>query len=251
LLAQHQYNEELLNLTNAERAAAGVPPLRLSTQLGQAAQAHAADMARNRTLSHQGSNGSSMVDRIEATGYDYRAIGENVACGNDSPAATIRQWMNSPGHRQNMLSPDFTEIGFGYADQGGSCTPYWAQVFGTPLQATQPPTPTPPAQAGPILAEQGSLNDTDGSLSDGSRFDMYQFEGRAGQLVTVRMSSAQFDTYLLVLDQAGTVLAQNDDVGPNDTNSVLSVTLPESGTYQVYANAYDANGRGTYELTVE
>ncbi|MEO0541322.1 MAG: CAP domain-containing protein, partial [Cyanobacteria bacterium P01_A01_bin.105] len=79
LLAQHQYNEELLNLTNAERAAAGVPPLRLSTQLGQAAQAHAADMARHRTLSHQGSNGSSMVDRIEATGYDYRAIGENVA----------------------------------------------------------------------------------------------------------------------------------------------------------------------------
>jgi uncharacterized protein YkwD len=138
ILAQSRFDAQLLQLTNAQRRQAGLPALRLSSQLGQAAQAHAQDMARNNIFSHTGSNGSSMVDRVKATGYSYSAIAENIAAGDPNPEATIRQWMNSPGHRRNILNRNYTEIGFGYvAAPNTRYRHYWVQVFGTPRNARQ------------------------------------------------------------------------------------------------------------------
>ncbi|MEL6136100.1 MAG: CAP domain-containing protein [Cyanobacteria bacterium J06628_6] len=259
-LAQAPDTDELLRLTNAERAAIGLSPLRLSAELGDAAQAHAEDMARRGELSHTGGDGSSMGDRIDATGYRYRAAGENVACGSARGSATLQQWMGSPGHRQNILNPDFTEIGFGQADGQGHCSPYWVQVFGTPLtpSASVPEsTPAPESASEPVaeidtvlLSTQGSLSEDDPTLSDGSRIDEYRFEGEVGQVVTIQLSSTEFDTYLIVIDGEGAVLAQNDDVSQDDTNSAVTLTLPTTSTYTVLANAYDATGRGRYQLTV-
>ena len=127
------FENELLKLTNLERQKVGLPPLKLSSQLTRAAQSHAGDMARNNYFSHTGLNGSSMVDRAKGTGYKYSALGENIAAGKATPEGTIRQWMNSSGHRDNILNPRFTEIGFGYANAPNSpYRHYWVQVFGKP-----------------------------------------------------------------------------------------------------------------------
>jgi len=140
-----QYDAELLQLTNAERQTAGLSPLGLSSQLGQAAQAHAEDMANNNYFSHTGLNGSQPSNRVDATGYVWYYVGENIAAGYSTPAETIQQWMDSQGHRENILSPNYTEIGFGYAysvtnDYGY----YWVQVFGTPQSSGEVTTPTDP-----------------------------------------------------------------------------------------------------------
>jgi len=125
------YDAELLRLTNAERQNAGLPALTLSSQLGQAAQNHAEDMANNNYFSHDGLNGSTAGDRIRVTGYSYRAWGENISVWRATPSETIQGWMNSEGHRKNILGSNFTEIGFGYAySQSSDYGHYWVQVFG-------------------------------------------------------------------------------------------------------------------------
>ena len=132
---QSRFDAELLQLTNEERRKAGVPALQLSPQLDRAAQGHAEDMVRNNFFSHTGSNGSTLVTRVGAAGYAYSFAGENIAAGGATPAQTIQQWMNSPGHRQNLLSRNFTQIGFGYVSAPSTAYGhYWVQVFGTPTR---------------------------------------------------------------------------------------------------------------------
>ena len=128
---------DIFNLTNSERANAGCPPLRLNAQLTQAAQGHAADMALNDFFSHTGSNGSSPWNRINATGYQFASAGENIAAGYSTPQAAMNGWMNSPGHRANILNCAFQDIGVGYYYRNpdpGQVTyrHYWVQVFARP-----------------------------------------------------------------------------------------------------------------------
>lgn len=123
--------QDLLRLVNAERQRVNAPPLALNDKLTAAAQRHAQDMATNRRMSHDGFDGSTMGSRIDATRYRWSTIGENVAMGQPTAAAVMSDWMNSPGHRQNILNPAFTELGIGQATEGGRI--YWAQVFGRPL----------------------------------------------------------------------------------------------------------------------
>jgi uncharacterized protein YkwD len=122
--------QEVVNIVNHERGKAGLSPLRIHSQLNAAAQAHSNDMARNDFMSHTGSDGSSMGDRIKRHGYNFRTAGENVAAGQRSPQDVMRSWMNSPGHRQNILNPNFRDIGVGYAQGGGRFGIYWTQKFG-------------------------------------------------------------------------------------------------------------------------
>ncbi len=132
IIAQSAYDAELLRLTNAERQRAGVSPLRLSSQLGQAAQNHAVDMAQYGYFDHQGRDGSQPGDRVSALGYQFSYVGENIAAGSASPDQTVQQWMNSPGHRRNILNPNYREIGFGYSTAPNPYRHVWVQVFGTP-----------------------------------------------------------------------------------------------------------------------
>jgi len=127
------FETQLLRLTNLERQKQGLAPLKLSAQLSRAAQLHGTDMATNNYFSHTGRNGSSLGDRVKAIGYKYSRVGENIAAGRSTPEGTMKQWMNSAGHRANILNPRFTEIGFGYANTSNSrYQHYWVQVFGTP-----------------------------------------------------------------------------------------------------------------------
>lgn len=121
--------DEVVRLTNVEREKAGCGPLAVDTRLAAAAQAHTADMAANDYFSHDGQDGSSPGDRTRAAGFPSGFVGENIAAGSTTPAATLQMWMNSSGHRANILNCDYTHIGVGYA-QGGSYRYYWTQDFG-------------------------------------------------------------------------------------------------------------------------
>ncbi|MDN3024343.1 CAP domain-containing protein [Streptomyces sp. S.PB5] len=120
---------EVVDLTNGERARHGLPPLAVDPHLTTAAQAHSADMIARSFYSHTSPDGSRPWDRAAAAGARRRSIGENIACGQRSAAEVVEGWMNSPGHRANILKPDFTHIGIGFAG-GGPAGTYWTQLFG-------------------------------------------------------------------------------------------------------------------------
>ncbi|GAB2888026.1 hypothetical protein GCM10027074_65520 [Streptomyces deserti] len=120
---------DVIDLTNRERARAGLRPLAADPHLTRAAQAHSADMVARDFYSHTCPDGSRPWDRAAAAGSTRRAIGENIACGQRSPAEVVEGWMNSPGHRANILTPGFTHIGIGFAG-GGRAGTYWTQLFG-------------------------------------------------------------------------------------------------------------------------
>ncbi|MGV9850078.1 CAP domain-containing protein [Streptomyces sp. NPDC003442] len=120
---------EVIALTNAERAAARLAPLAPDPRLTAAAQAHSDDMVARDFYSHTGPEGHQPWDRARTAGATHRGIGENIACGQRSPEEVVRGWMNSPGHRANILKPDFTHIGVGHAT-GSRAGTYWTQVFG-------------------------------------------------------------------------------------------------------------------------
>ncbi|MFF0200473.1 CAP domain-containing protein [Streptomyces sp. NPDC005017] len=120
---------EVVALTNRERASAGLPPLAADPLLTRAAQAHSADMVARDFYSHTSPEGSGPRDRAVAVGAVRRSTGENIACGQRSAAEVVTGWMNSPGHRANILRPEFTHIGIGFAG-GGRAGTYWTQLFG-------------------------------------------------------------------------------------------------------------------------
>ncbi|MFI7586114.1 CAP domain-containing protein [Spongisporangium articulatum] len=125
------FAQQVVSLTNAERAKAGCGALTADSTLTSVAQAHSADMASHNYFSHNSQDGTTPFQRMSAAGYGYRTAGENIAAGQPTPSAVVSAWMNSAGHRANILNCSFTEIGVGYAT-GGSYRTYWTQDFGTP-----------------------------------------------------------------------------------------------------------------------
>ncbi len=123
--------QQVVDLTNQYRVAAGCAPLTVSPQLTAAAAAHSQDMATNNFFSHTGSDGSTPWQRIRRTGYSYSTAAENIAAGYRTAEQVVQGWYNSDGHRSNMLNCNLREIGVAYAD-GGSYGRYWTQVFATP-----------------------------------------------------------------------------------------------------------------------
>ncbi|MEU9591067.1 CAP domain-containing protein [Streptomyces sp. NPDC048193] len=120
---------EVVRLTNGERARAGLPELAPDPRLATAAQAHSADMVARDFYSHTDPDGGRPWDRAAAAGATRRTVGENIACGQRSAAEVVEGWMNSPGHRANILGAGFTHIGVGLAG-GGRAGMYWTQLFG-------------------------------------------------------------------------------------------------------------------------
>ena len=112
---------------NTERANNSLGALAQDTQLAQAAQGHATDMSINGYFSHTSQDGRTLGNRVLATGYRYCWAGENIAQGQASQAAVFTAWMNSSGHRDNMLSSQPTEFGFAHAPGN-----YWVLVLARP-----------------------------------------------------------------------------------------------------------------------
>jgi uncharacterized protein YkwD len=122
---------QVVALTNVERAKAGCRPLAVDPRLAAAAQVHSSDMAAGDYFSHGSRDGRTPFQRIAAAGFAFSVAAENIAAGQRSPQDVLTGWMNSPGHRANILNCALTHIGVGYAT-GGSYRAYWVQDFGTP-----------------------------------------------------------------------------------------------------------------------
>ncbi|MGA3488329.1 CAP domain-containing protein [Micromonosporaceae bacterium DT55] len=120
---------QILTLVNAERAKAGCGNLSAHSRLTTAAQRHSEDQAAHRNMAHEGSDGSNVGTRVTRAGYTWRAVAENVAMGYRTHAEVMQGWMNSPGHRRNILNCTYRHLGVGVAEGGGSL--YWTQVFAT------------------------------------------------------------------------------------------------------------------------
>ncbi|MDY6899715.1 MAG: CAP domain-containing protein, partial [Cyanobacteriota bacterium] len=126
---------EVVALTNSYRAQHGLQPLTLNTSLSTSAQTHSQDMALADFFSHTGSNGSRVSERTKSAGYESSYVGQNIAAGQITAEEVVRGWMNSPGHRENILNPNYKEIGIGYyylANDTGEVNynRYWTQDFG-------------------------------------------------------------------------------------------------------------------------
>ena len=123
--ASSSYTEQVVSLVNAERAKQGLPALTVSAKVRQAAQTRAGELKSS--FSHTRPNGASCFTALREAGVSYTRAGENIAYGQSTPEAVVQTWLNSPGHRANILSGSFTAIGVGYTVQNG--TAYWTQFF--------------------------------------------------------------------------------------------------------------------------
>ena len=125
---------EVVDLTNVERTRNKRASLRANARLMHAAQIQAEQMARAGQLAHVLPNAAypSAGDRLAAADYRWQAYGENVALGQSSAEEVLDSWMQSRGHRTNILNPDFTEMGAGYAIDRAR-RPYYVQVFARPV----------------------------------------------------------------------------------------------------------------------
>lgn len=128
-----EFELAIVQYTNQERGRVGLAPLAVNTRLTDAARHHARNMAAFENMSHtvSGADLPDPASRLRYYGYSYRLWGENIAWNYPTAQSVVSAWINSPGHRANMLNPEFTEIGVGvaYSSRG---EPYYAQNFGKP-----------------------------------------------------------------------------------------------------------------------
>ena len=123
-----QQAKDVLSLVNAERKKQGLSSLTLSSKLTAVANEKARDMAVNNYFSHTSPTYGSPFQMLQQYGIRYRTAGENIAAGQRSPEEVMQSWMNSSGHRANILNSSYTEIGLGYY-AGGSYGSEWVQLF--------------------------------------------------------------------------------------------------------------------------
>ena len=119
------YEHEVVRLVNEIRQQNGLKPLIENWELSRVARYKSQDMLDNRYFSHTSPTYGSPFQMIKAFGLSYRTAGENIAKGYASPQAVVNGWMNSSGHRANILNVSYTQIGIGYVAQGN----YWTQMF--------------------------------------------------------------------------------------------------------------------------
>ena len=119
------FEREVVRLVNEERAKNGLKPLQENWELSRIARYKSQDMVDNRYFSHTSPTYGTPFQMIRAFGLTYRTAGENIAYGQRTPQAVVNAWMNSSGHRANILNPSYTQIGVGYVANGN----YWTQMF--------------------------------------------------------------------------------------------------------------------------
>lgn len=122
------YEQKVVELVNVERQKAGLPALTLDSKISNVARTKSKDMAVNNYFAHQSPTYGSAGDMLKKAGISWSAWGENIASGQRTPEAVVTAWMNSPGHKANIMSTSFSKIGVGYVTNSNG-TPYWTQMF--------------------------------------------------------------------------------------------------------------------------
>ena len=249
---------EVLELVNEERNEFGLHALAWNDRLADAARSHSLDMATQNYFDHNSKDGREFFDRITAEGYRYETCGENIAYGYGTPAAVMEGWMNSSGHRANILGDRYCDIGIGVADHANSGNRlYWTQDFGREQGVGSCPTPTPEPtpeptpdptpipnkppvakiSAQPLSGEAQLQVDLDASESydpDGQivRY-LWDFgDGNSGDGVTAQHLYADPGTYtvsLTVVDDGGamTTLKMDDMISVTGSSSTDPDNTPD------------------------
>src|SRR5699024_2120590 len=119
------FEREMFELTNVERVNNGLDPLEVDYELSRVAREKSRDMAENFYFDHNSPVYGSPFDMMRSYGITYHTAGENIAKGQRSPEEVVQGWMNSSGHRANILNPNFTHIGVGFVENGN----HWTQQF--------------------------------------------------------------------------------------------------------------------------
>ncbi|CDQ18646.1 CAP domain-containing protein [Halobacillus karajensis] len=127
-----EFEEEVVSLVNEERKERGLAPLETHHRLSALANVKSQDMSDKRYFSHTSPTYGSPFDMMDEFDFRYRTAGENIAAGQRTPEEVVEGWMNSEGHRKNILHEDFTHIGVGYIEGSGPYKRYWTQLFMTP-----------------------------------------------------------------------------------------------------------------------
>lgn len=122
------YQQQVLDLVNAERTKRGISALTLDSSLSSVATKKSQDMVNKNYFDHTSPTYGSPFDMMKQFGISYRTAGENIAKGQKTPQEVVIAWMNSEGHRKNILNPDFTNLGVGIAKDSNGTT-YWTQMF--------------------------------------------------------------------------------------------------------------------------
>ncbi|MGN5648109.1 CAP domain-containing protein [Bacillus sp. Brlt_9] len=120
-----EFEQRVVELTNAERTKQGLPALQIDTELSKVARIKSEDMQKNNYFDHNSPTYGSPFDMMKKFGISYKSAGENIAQGQRTPEEVVQAWMNSAGHRANILNNGFTHIGVGYVESGN----YWTQQF--------------------------------------------------------------------------------------------------------------------------
>ncbi len=206
-------------------------------------------------------------DNICAIAYegDGTAIASNrvPSTTENTPQSSTPIEENSATTSKSTIEPRNVEIGRVETQSLVANTP--AQTIAVPQPETQttqsevevkqspPATTTNVPNNSPLLdkIERGTLDTGDKTIpDDGSFYDSYPLEGKAGESFIITLESDEFDTFIALMDAKGNVLEQNDDINDKNSNSLLRVTLPEDGVYSLIVNAYNEGGKGKYVLTV-
>ncbi len=124
--SEHAFIQQVVNFVNQERAKAGLSPLTIDTKVQAAAMVRAEECEVR--FSHTRPDGSNFATALKEQNVSYRSSGENIAYGQQTPEAVMKAWMNSSGHRANIMNPNFTTIGVGYYENANG-TDYWCQLF--------------------------------------------------------------------------------------------------------------------------
>lgn len=240
-LSAPEFAQAVLELTNEFREKNGRSPLSLNQDLTEAAQDHVEDMAKDDFFSHTGKDGSSVLDRVQDAGYAPRAVGENIAAGQTTPEQVVQGWINSPGHRANMLSDNFTEIGIGYdflANDTGSVNynHYWAQVFGQSRSGVASPSPSP--DSGTDAATEPAMESMPQAQETASPLNLSGLEsyGGSGQDKALSMTPGNDNTSVRMEGNGWRKLQVNHTITPE---TMLSFEFRSDTEGEIHSIGFD------------
>lgn len=254
------FMNRVLELTNQFRAKNGLAPLMLNPELITAAQNHSQDMALRDYFAHTSPiNGSTFDSRARSLGYVGSYMGENIAVGYSTPEQVVQTWINSSGHRANLLNPNYKELGIGYYYLGNDTGKvnynyYWTQVFGS--GDTNPATklPQPRLDLGNLPSNPTLLSS---NLATNNSSDLYKFILSATNNLNLSLhaisSGDNADLYLYrdngngVFDTSDTLIQRPYKAGNSD--EAINVRAA-AGTYFARVNLYSggSDSRLHYDL---
>lgn len=246
-LARSTEENEVLYLMNLEREAVGLQPYTWDERLFEAARGHSVDMANQGYFSHTSLDGRTFSQRITNAGYIWNTCGENIAYGYSSPQAVVNAWMNSSGHRDNILNASYCDVGVGHTPNGH----YWTQDFGRergvsscPVESqNQAPianfTANPTSGEAPLTVQfdASSSSDTDGSIV---AYDWNFGDGAGGSGIEpshTYTSGGTFSARLTVTDSSGATGSKTATITVTENVPVTLSSLSISGDNSVIENS--------------